>query len=103
MDMKRLIFVAALLATPAFADVKDGERTIDCFCTDSGGARVELGQSICLFVDGRAFMARCEMSLNVPIWRQTGEGCASSDLVAPKPLERLRNLAPEGAATDANL
>lgn len=96
--MKQLIFFAALLATPAFADVNQGGRTIECFCTDKGGARVELGQSICLFVDGRAFMARCEMSLNVPMWRETGTGCASSELSTPSPLEKLQNMASASSA-----
>jgi len=77
--MKRIALVLALISPPAFADViGPGGKVIDCFCTDSGGGRVELGQQICLFVDGRAFMAKCEMSLNNPIWRDTGEGCVSS-------------------------
>ncbi|MCK0143851.1 hypothetical protein [Aliiroseovarius sp. F20344] len=68
-----------MLTTPSFADVTGpGGKVIDCYCTDSQGGRVELGQSICLFVDGRAFMALCDMSLNVPIWRDTGQGCVSS-------------------------
>ncbi|WP_432449938.1 hypothetical protein [Aliiroseovarius marinus] len=72
------VFVTASFA-PAFADViGPGGKVIDCYCTDSGGGRVELGQKICLFVDGRAFMALCDMSLNVPIWRDTGEGCVSA-------------------------
>ncbi len=81
-----LLLVACLAASPALADVKlrDG-RTLDCYCTDSSGGRVELGESICLFVDGRAFMAMCEMSLNNPIWRDTGQGCLSSRLMTPRP------------------
>lgn len=43
-------------------------------------ARVELGQRICLVVDGRMFMAECQMSLNVPMWRELGEGCLTSAL-----------------------
>ncbi|WP_133488758.1 hypothetical protein [Aliiroseovarius marinus] len=75
----RFVFLLAVLATPAQADVTGpGGKVIDCYCTDSTGGRVELGQSICLFVDGRAFMARCEMSLNVPMWRETGKGCVSA-------------------------
>lgn len=50
----------------------------DCYCTDKTGARVELGEVICLRVDGRDFQARCEMSLNNPMWRDTGQGCLSS-------------------------
>ncbi|MEX0284031.1 MAG: hypothetical protein AB3N23_05420 [Paracoccaceae bacterium] len=85
--MTRLIFVLMLSATPALADVKGpGGKTIDCYCTDSKGARVELGQSICLQVDGRMFTAQCQMSLNNPMWRETSEGCATSSLNGGKPL-----------------
>lgn len=66
---------------PAFADVKTPQgKVIDCYCTDKTGARVELGQTICLQVDGRMFMARCEMSLNNPMWRELQSGCLSSAL-----------------------
>lgn len=79
--MTRLLTLAALILTApaALADVKGpGAKVIDCYCTDSSGGRVELGERICLFVNGRAFMALCDMSLNVPIWRDTGEGCVSA-------------------------
>ncbi len=81
-----------LCATPAFADVvAQSGKTVDCYCTDTQGLRVELGESICLTVDGRAFMAKCDMSLNVPIWRDTGQGCLSSTR-EPSPFERMRQL-----------
>ncbi|RVT84096.1 hypothetical protein DXV76_10375 [Rhodobacteraceae bacterium CCMM004] len=87
--MTRLALIAALCATPALADVTTPQgRTIDCYCTDSTGGRVELGESICLRVDGRMFMARCEMALNNPIWRDTGEGCVSSALPRPETAPR---------------
>jgi len=77
--MKRLLFLSCLLALPAYADVTGpGGKVIECYCTDTQGARVEIGDQICMFVDGRAFMALCDMSLNVPIWRDTGAGCLSS-------------------------
>ena len=83
--MIRTAIVVLALSTPAFADVKGtGGRIVECFCTDTQGTRVELGEKICLFVDGRAFLAQCDMSLNVPIWRDTGEGCLSSSLDEPK-------------------
>lgn len=75
--------LAALGATamPALADVVGpGGKTIDCYCTDKSGARVELGETTCLQVDGRMFMAQCQMSLNVPMWREVSEGCLSSSL-----------------------
>ena len=70
------------IANTSLADVKGpGGKVIDCYCTDTAGSRVELGDTICLFVDGRAFMAQCDMSLNVPIWRDTGQGCLSSNVL----------------------
>lgn len=84
--MKRLLPLLLLAATPALPDVvAPGGKIIDCYCTDSTGGRVELEETICLYVDGRAFMARCEMSLNNPMWRPTGESCVSSHL-----LQRLK-------------
>jgi len=63
----------------AHADVVGpGGKTIDCYCTDKQGARIELGETICLQVDGRMFMAQCQMSLNVPMWREVQEGCLSA-------------------------
>ena len=84
--MKRLLILIGLLATPAWADVVGpGGKVQDCYCTDSKGSRVELGEMICLQVDGRMFMAQCQMSLNVPMWREVQEGCLSSGLQPPKP------------------
>jgi hypothetical protein len=92
--MSRAFALALLVAaSPAMADViGPGGKKIDCYCTDTQGARVELGETICLFVNGRAFMALCDMSLNVPIWRDTGETCLSSKR-EPSPAERLLQLA----------
>ncbi len=57
----------------------------DCYCTDKSGSRIELGEMICLQVDGRMFTAQCQMSLNVPMWREVQEGCLSSGLQQSKP------------------
>lgn len=74
----------AASAAPVLADVTaPSGRTIDCYCTDRSGARVELGETICLQVDGRMFMAQCQMSLNVPMWREVQQGCLSSRLRLP--------------------
>lgn len=78
--------LSMLTASVVLADIKGpGGRTIDCYCTDTQGLRVELGETICLFVDGRAFMAQCQMSLNVPMWREVRDGCLSSALPQSKP------------------
>ena len=79
--MTRIMVISlAFLAAPALADVKSNGRTVECYCTDSRGARVELGETICMQVDGRMFMAQCQMSLNVPMWREVAKGCLSSSL-----------------------
>ena len=80
--MKKIALIAAVFAIPLHADVVGpGGRVIECFCTDQTGSRVELGQSICLTISGRSFTARCEMSLNNPMWREQKEGCDSSSLI----------------------
>lgn len=78
--MTRLIALLLLFATPALPDATIGGRTVECYCTDKSGARVELGEMICLQVDGKMFMAQCQMSLNVPMWRKISDGCLSSRL-----------------------
>ena len=93
--MKYLALLLGLSATTAFADVTGPNgRVVECYCTDTQGLRVEMGEQTCLFVDGRAFMATCDMSLNSPIWRDTGQACLSSHATPePSPTERLLQLA----------
>ncbi|UZD92189.1 hypothetical protein [Cognatishimia activa] len=74
------LILVILMASPAVADVISPKgKVIDCYCTDKTGGRVELGEYTCLRVDGRSFMAQCQMSLNVPMWREISPGCLSSD------------------------
>lgn len=79
--MKKLGLFLILFPAMAAADMTgQSARTIDCYCTDKVGARIELGESICLQVNGRMFTAQCQMSLNVPMWRETQEGCLTGSL-----------------------
>ncbi len=77
-----LVYIlSAWLALPALADVTSpGGKVTECYCTNASGARIELGETICLHVDGKLFMAQCQMSLNVPMWRKLQDGCAVSSL-----------------------
>ena len=78
--------IVLITATPAFSGGLAQQKTIDCYCTDKTGSRVELGEMTCLQVDGRMFMAQCQMSLNVPMWREISDGCLSSSLrQSPEP------------------
>lgn len=72
---------------PALADYEKNGKTVECYCTDTGGAHIDVGETICLQVDGRMFMAQCQMSLNVPMWREMSQGCLSSQAA---PLSRFR-------------
>ena len=75
---------------PALADVVGpGGKVIDCYCTDKTGTRVELGELRCLDVDGRQFMAQCQMSLNVPMWREVQANCLSASLDLSEAPQRL--------------
>lgn len=76
--------MVAALSAPAMADYNLNGKTIDCYCTDSSGGRIDLGETICLQVDGKMFMAQCQMSLNVPMWRKISDGCLSSQLLGPQ-------------------
>ena len=81
---KVLTLIVTALPIVASADVTSPSgRTVDCYCTDKTGSRMELGQMTCLQVDGRMFMAQCQMSLNVPMWREIAPGCLSSKLRDP--------------------
>lgn len=84
--MFRILLPLILMATPLAADYVGPDGKIrDCYCTDKTGSRVDLGQTICLQVDGRMFMAQCQMSLNVPMWREVQKGCLSSRLQSVDP------------------
>ncbi|MEM1235653.1 MAG: hypothetical protein AAGI10_01700 [Pseudomonadota bacterium] len=73
----RYIMLFTMLAATATGAIAQ-QKTVDCYCTDSTGSRIELGQTICLDVGGRMFTAQCQMSLNNPMWRELFNGCATS-------------------------
>jgi len=57
------------------APPKEGYSYPDCYCTDSDGKRVEMGETACLTIGSRQVLARCDMSVNNPTWRHEAEGC----------------------------
>lgn len=54
---------------------KEGYSYPDCYCTDSDGGRVEVGQLACLRIGRREVVSRCEQADNLTIWRHQSEGC----------------------------
>ena len=55
---------------------KEGYSYPDCYCTDSSGQRVEVGELACLRIGSREGTSRCEKARNLVIWRHEEEGCA---------------------------
>jgi len=55
---------------------KEGHAYPECYCTDSRGQRVEVGQLACLQIGQRQITSRCEKARNLVIWRHQEEGCA---------------------------
>jgi len=76
----RLIWIISSLKVLCAASIATAQTFAypDCYCTDSRGARVDLGDQACLTINGRSFMAVCDMSLNNPIWRYSETPCPMS-------------------------
>jgi hypothetical protein len=94
--MLRAALVLVLLSGPAAAadwtppPAKDGFSYPECYCTNRG-EKVAVGDTACLRIGGRDYLAQCDMSLNNPIWRRLSEGCPPAPGAAlPSGLERLQ-------------
>jgi len=70
---------AAGLAAEVFVPPppKEGYSYPECKCSNRG-EMLPMGALVCLRVDGKTFLARCEMSLNNPTWRRVQDGCPSA-------------------------
>jgi len=71
-----LVLLSAPLQAQQFErpEPKAGLSYPDYYCTNQG-VRVDVEDFSCLTVDGKSFVAKCDISLNNPIWRATGESC----------------------------
>ena len=76
--------IATLAATAAAAEPS----SFHCACRAGDGSRHELGQTVCIRVDGKSYLARCETSLNVTSWHKIQDGCPVAGLSAPAYLLR---------------
>lgn len=66
---------------------------VEYYCTDSFGARVELGHVICVTASCQTWMARCEMAVSngTAMWRKLQDGCPTASLGVRDRLEALKN------------
>jgi hypothetical protein len=62
----------AALLIPVIAEAHN------CKCRNRG-VMFGLGETSCLHVDGRSYLARCEMKLNVSSWTEVQDGCPVVD------------------------
>lgn len=47
----------------------------DCYCKSRDGKQHAIGEVACMTVDGKSYLAQCEMNLNVTSWSKLQEGC----------------------------
>jgi hypothetical protein len=76
-------FQPVLLAVLLLAFSALAVQAHNCQCRNRG-VMFELGQTSCLHVDGRNYLARCEMKLNVSSWTKVDDGCPVSDARSPQ-------------------
>jgi len=75
----RLLAVIAAVVTLVAADAGfAAPPDTRCTCRNRDGSKYELGQTACLRVDGNAYLARCEMNLNVTTWKKLRDGCPTA-------------------------
>jgi len=72
LSLRILMPCLAVVLLPAIADAHN------CKCRNRG-TMFKLGETSCLRVDGRNYLARCEMKLNVSSWTEVQDGCPVTD------------------------
>ena len=72
---------AGMFSTLSFASPPDAR----CTCRNRDGSKLEIGQTVCIRVGDVAYLARCEMELNVTTWRKIRDGCPEARLSLDKP------------------
>lgn len=79
--MTRTANMALFAALGMTVLLQAGAAAAECTCVNKDGTRYNMGDVACIRVDGRAYMAECELNLNVTSWRKIGDGCpvASAD------------------------
>ena len=55
---------------------KEGHSYPECYCTDTRGRRIEVGETACLRIGDREVRSRCTKRRNLVIWRHIEQGCA---------------------------
>lgn len=72
----RHIVLGLLLVASTLAASTSAMAGQDCYCKNRDGKQHAIGEVACVTVDGKSYLAQCEMNLNVPSWAKLQEGCA---------------------------
>ena len=81
---------SASVAEPKFKGWTGPKPVVECVCRYPGG-RAQLGETVCLSVGGRSYLAICEKVLNNTNWRKVADSCTPSTPVTA--LDWLEDLA----------
>ncbi|AYG58843.1 hypothetical protein QD460_31865 [Rhizobium jaguaris] len=60
--------IAVIASAPAMA----GQ---NCYCKNKDGTLHAVGELACMTVDGKSYLAQCQMNLNVTSWSKLQDGC----------------------------
>lgn len=82
--MKSVPAPLVIALVSAFAGTLPGVSLASCTCRNSDGSKLELGQTVCIRVGDVAYLARCEMELNVTTWRKLRDGCPEARMSIDK-------------------
>ncbi|MDL2410841.1 hypothetical protein PY650_35995 [Rhizobium calliandrae] len=52
----------------------------NCYCKSKDGTLHPIGAVACMTVDGKSYLARCQMNLNVTSWSKLQEGCPVTEI-----------------------
>ncbi|WEZ83734.1 hypothetical protein P6U16_02715 [Rhizobium sp. 32-5/1] len=83
MQTTAVILFPALLAAGAVmmpAHSHASPPDANCTCRNRDGSKHEIGETVCIRAGDTAYLARCEMDLNVTTWRRLQDGCPTAGL-----------------------
>ncbi len=76
----RSISRGLLFSLAAVALSPPGIASATCTCVNKGGALYELGERVCIRVNGKAYLAECQMNLNNTSWQKVADECPIASL-----------------------
>ncbi|AVA21205.1 hypothetical protein QA648_05255 [Rhizobium sp. CB3171] len=71
-EVLKLIVLGLPFAVMADAPALAGQ---DCYCKNVDGKQHAIGEVACMTVNGKSYLAQCEMNLNVTSWLKLQDGC----------------------------